>query len=377
MSQITAFLTPLRVNLEQLLLDPNNPRFLDLGGDFGNTQEARFNEPGVQESTFERLRDNRFGVASLKDTIKTIGFLPVDKIVVRRWMHQLNEPFTYVVLEGNRRVAALKWLIEQNREGLVQLSDAQIENFTKLEVLLLSQDADPNIGRWIIPGLRHVSGVKEWGAYQQALAVKTLRESGMTPQDAAQSIGLTTRAANKLWRSYWALEQMKNDEDYGESAQEKLFSYFDEILKRPSLRDWFGWDDAQKKFVNGERIREFYSWIIRIEDEDGEEKEPKIDRAIDVRELERIVSEPRALAVLRGINGSLEDALTTAKSIHPEDWRSYVASTDSLLSALSPDSLRSLSAEDVSALEHLKNRIHQLIIDRTRLVVNPNDAAQA
>jgi hypothetical protein len=361
-----------------LLLDPNNPRFLDLEGEFGNTQEARFSEAGVQRAAFEHLKDQRFDVASLRDTIKTIGFLPIDKIVVRRWNHQREEPFKYLVLEGNRRVAALKWLLEQNTEGREHLSDTQIENFSSLNVLLLSDEADQNIGRWIIPGLRHVSGAKEWGAYQQAFAVKTLRESGMSPQDAAQSIGLKTRAANKLWRSFWALEQMRNDEDYGDSSDENLFSYFDELLKKPSLREWFVWDDTQKQFLNQDRIREFYSWIVRITDEDdGEQRDPKIGRAIDVRELERVVAEPRALAVLRGPNGTIEDASATVKAIHPEDWRTYVGSTDGLLTALSPDSLRALAPEDVEALERLKNRIQQLIVDRARLMGTPNAGPQA
>jgi hypothetical protein len=377
MPQIPDLLTPKRVALEQLLLDPNNPRFLDLEGEFGNTHEARFSEPGVQRAAFEHLKDRRFDVASLRDTIKTIGFLPIDKIVVRRWTHQREEPFKYVVLEGNRRVAALKWLLEQNVEGREQLNEAQIANFSSLDVLLLSEEADPNIGRWIIPGLRHVSGVKEWGTYQQAFAVKTLRESGMSPKDAAQSIGLTTRAANKLWRTFWALEQMKSDEDYGESADENLFSYFDEILKKPALQEWFGWEDNQKKFLNQDRIREFYSWIVRLtDDDDGEERDPKIGRAIDVRDLERVIAEPRALAVLRGANGTIEDASATVKAIHPEDWRAYVASTDSLLTALSPDSLRALAPEDVDSLERLKTRIQQLITDRTRLMGIPNGGPQ-
>jgi hypothetical protein len=54
-----------------------------------------------------------------------------------------------------------------------------------------------------------VSGIKEWGAYQKAKAVFELRESGMTPQAAAQSLGLSTRNANQLWRSSSAKKREK------------------------------------------------------------------------------------------------------------------------------------------------------------------------
>jgi len=117
--------------------------------------------------------------------------------VVRRWTHQREEPFKYVVLEGNRRVAALKWLLEQNVEGREQLNEAQIANFSSLDVLLLSEDADPNIGRWNHSRPQTRVRRERMGHLSQAFAVKTLRESGMYKKDAAQSIGLTTRAAKQ------------------------------------------------------------------------------------------------------------------------------------------------------------------------------------
>jgi len=365
MQEIASLLTPSKLKLQDLLLDPNNPRFLDLGAQSGRTPDSRFNEPGVQRKALEQLKETRFDVASLRDTIKTIGFLPIDRIVVRRWQSADGRTTKYVVLEGNRRVAALNWLLELHEAGTEQLTPEQLENFTNLDVLVISDQADPRVGQWIVPGLRHVSGIKEWGAYQQAIAIKTLRESGMSPQEAAQSIGLSMRSANKLWRSFWALEQMRNDEEYGEMAQENLFSYFDELIKQPSLRAWFGWNDNERKFDQPEKIREFYGWITGGPDEEGEGTERKIERAIDVRDLAKIITEPRALAILR--RSSLEDANATFKSIHPDDWRAYVANVDSMLAALSPDSLRRLSPEDMGSLVALQDRVQQVLRDRERL----------
>ena len=77
-------------------------------------------------------------------------------------------------------------------------------NLNDLEVLLLDQENAPNTAIWVLPGLRHVSGIKEWGPYQKARAVFILRETGASPQEAAQSLGLSTRSANQLWRSFLA-----------------------------------------------------------------------------------------------------------------------------------------------------------------------------
>jgi len=95
---------------------------------------------------------------------------------------------------------------------------------------------------------------------------------------------------------------MRSDDDYGDSADENLFSYFDEILKKPTLQEWFGWDDTQKKFLNQDRIREFYSWIVRLTDEDdGEEREvQRSEEPLTSETLKKFVAEPRAWRCCEG-----------------------------------------------------------------------------
>ncbi|MDD5271771.1 MAG: ParB/Srx family N-terminal domain-containing protein [Methylovulum sp.] len=73
------------------------------------------------------MKDPVFGINELRDTIKTLGFLPMDRIVVRKWK---GMPEKYVVIEGNRRVTALKWLIALNDTGKETFTERQIANFT-------------------------------------------------------------------------------------------------------------------------------------------------------------------------------------------------------------------------------------------------------
>jgi hypothetical protein len=160
------------------------------------------------------MKTPRFDVVELRDTIKTMGFLPMDRIVVRPWRAgpQGNEKF--VVVEGNRRVTALKWLIQLGDEGKETFSKEQNKNFTELEVLLLDDlNADPS-ARLVIPGLRHVSGIKEWGAYQKARTVYILREGGKSQQDVAQSLGLSVIEANRLTPviyAYWTTSDFHHE----------------------------------------------------------------------------------------------------------------------------------------------------------------------
>lgn len=369
MENLSQYLTNLKVQLNDILLDPNNPRFAELDDVENVIPESRFEEPKIQREAFEKMKTDRFEVSELRDTIKTIGFLPMDKVVVRLWKASpdLSHP-KYVVVEGNRRITALKWLLDLHSSARETFSDEQITNFTSLDVLLFDQSRAPDSAMWILPGLRHVSGIKGWGPYQKARAVYTLRESGIGAQESAQSLGLSTKAANALWRSYLALQQMKDDEEYGEYAEPKRYSYFEEIFKKPDVRIWLDWSDADRKFKHASHLREMYSWIVGEQDDEGELQHPKLPEAKSIREFSPLLNDQSAMAVFRSTNGSLTRALARYEADHPEDWEPTIVKSETMLSGLSPDSLRSLNTNELAALNKLKDRIEKLFNDREKLM---------
>ncbi|MCC6275073.1 MAG: ParB N-terminal domain-containing protein [Leptospiraceae bacterium] len=365
MSNISDFLQPIDLKLEDILLDPNNPRFAELGEEVKKIPENRFSEASIQKVTFERMKVDKFDVSELKDTIKTLGFLPMDRIVVRKWNNSTSTK--YIVIEGNRRVAALKWLMELNDSGKETFTEEKIRNFTEIPALLLDESADESL-LWILPGLRHVSGIKEWGPYQKAKSIFVLRESGKTPQEVAQSLGLSTRAANQLWRAYLALEQMDKDDEYGEYADPKMFSYFDEVFRKANLRDWLEWDDSNKKFKNESRTKEFYSWFVGEIDENGDLKEPKLRESRDVRELSRIIDDQKALNIFKSSSGTLLQALAKVEIDRPDNWREVITSAEDALANLNIDKVRQLKIEDIDLLDKLKGKIEQ--IKRDNILLN-------
>ncbi|WFP50267.1 ParB/Srx family N-terminal domain-containing protein [Methylomonas sp. EFPC3] len=366
MKNLSNLLTTINVTLSDLLLDPNNPRFSELGEELNPIPEGRFLDIKVQANTFDKMRDPLFDVAELRDTIKTIGFLPMDRIVVRKWKGNSEEvPLKYVVIEGNRRVTALKWLINLHDIGKETFDDEKLENLTRIECLLLDDSAVTTTATLILPGLRHVSGVKQWGAYQKAKAVHALRKSGMTPQEAAQSLGLSTRAANSAYKCFLALEQMKIDEEYGEYAEPKMYSYFEEVFKRSNLRNWLGWSDESERFTEEEKLTEFYSWMAPQSEDDPI---PKLPESKSVRDLSQIIGDENALNILRGSEGSLTRALARYEVDHPEDWYPKVVAATSAIKSLTPDILRSMDENTIKSLEELVARINQALNDRKLLI---------
>ena len=92
------------VKLELLYPDPNNPRLAGENPPGYDDVQALFSD-STREEIFKDLGQEEFKVAGLVDTIAGLGWLPIDNIIV--WQPP-DEPDRYVVVEGNRRLAALQ-----------------------------------------------------------------------------------------------------------------------------------------------------------------------------------------------------------------------------------------------------------------------------
>lgn len=365
MQNLSSLLAPIKVNLSQLLLDPNNPRFSELGDDLNVIGEPRFADEKVQANTFDKMRNPLFDVTELRETIKTIGFLPMDRIVVRRWRGDESAD-KYIVIEGNRRVTALKWLYQLHEVGKETLEEDRLSNLTNLEALLLDDAIAPAASSLILPGLRHVSGIKEWGPYQKAKAVHALRETGMSAQESAQSLGLSTRSANSAYRCYVALENMKAHEEYGEFTEPRMYSYFEEVFKRPVVKDWLEWDDEANGFKRKERLTEFYSWMLPPRDESDDVQ--KLPEAKSVRDLATVVQDDSALSVLRSQGGTLSRALARYEVDHPQDWYPKITSAIGALRSLTPKTIKEMDDPTLEGLHTLASALTETLGNRDKLL---------
>jgi hypothetical protein len=365
MTNLPNVLSPIILRVDQLLLDPNNPRFSELGEDLNQVAEGRFSDEKVQQFAYDKMKSDIFDVSELKDTIKTLGFLPMDRMVVRRWKGSTATNEKFVVIEGNRRLTALRWLLGLHDIGKETFSEGQLKNFQVLECLQLSDEAAETTASLILPGLRHVSGIKEWGPYQKAKAVHALRKSGLSSQDAAQSLGLSTRAANAAYKCFLALEQMKNHEEYGEHAHPRMYSYFEEVFKRPNVRTWLAWSDEAESFTAEEHVKEFYSWIVPGQDDS---EAPKLSEAKSIRDLSGILEDDNSMKIFRAPEGTLSRALARFEVDHPEDWFPKVAAANGAIKALTPEMLRNFDGTILTSLTELRDRIAQALMDRISLM---------
>ena len=323
------------VSINNLFLDPNNPRFFDFEDDIGVVSDPRIPESEVQSHAMDRI--SNFDLSELKDSISEVGFLPMDKLVVRSIGNG-----HYVVVEGNRRVAAIKSLLLDHSRGR-ELPDDLLEQLQAIEVLVLETDSQSATrDQLLLAGLRHISGAKSWGPYQRAIALRALKEQ--MDQDvtaAGKALGIGPTNARRLLQALTALENLRNDDEYGEFAKPSMFSYFAEVMKSPALRDRFlGWDRDADEFANLENVYLFYSWLFP---EEGQES--KIARGEEIRDLAKIVADPEALEEFKKPGISLAQALSMTEEMKRQDWERPLRRAIDALSAIPVDALENLSQE--------------------------------
>lgn len=308
-------LTPVIVEPEQLLLDPNNYRFHDLDSYRRPINRSKYGDKHVQEKTLNLLHTTpKFELQSLKDSIATNGFVPLEQIVVEEY-DKSGSKKRYLVVEGNRRVAAIKSLLDEVKGGSITIPGEMLKSFKKFQVIeLTGSEAERADYKQILMAIRHVTGIREWGSYQQAKLIAELYEKGHQQfRRVAQSIGLKAGEVARRYRAIKALEQMEKDDEYGESASPKLYAFFDEALAAQTVRDWLGWSDTAYQAENTENRRSFYELIIPHEDEDGT-YDPKLDDIRKVRKLKDIVNKPLAKSILLDPDRNLDEAITAAQT---------------------------------------------------------------
>lgn len=335
------------LSIDNLFLDPNNPRFLDLEEETetGVVPDDRIPEEGVQALAFEKMNTSKFDVRELKDSIAEAGFLPMDRMVVRPIGNG-----DYVIVEGNRRLAAIKSLLKDHKGGR-PLPGELVAQLQTLEVLVLDTSAELAArDQWLLAGLRHISGVKSWGPYERARALRTLSEQmdgdiGV----AGKALGVGRTIAQRLLQALKALEDLRDDEEYGDFAKPSMFSYFEEIMKSPILRDVFlGWNRDTWEFTNVENLYLFYSWVFP---QVGQES--KIARGEEVRDLAKVVADKDALEEFKKPEVSLAQALSMTKEMRQYDWERPLKKAVESLNTMPISDLENLSLEQKELIGRL------------------------
>jgi len=353
--------------LDSLLLDPNNYRLQD-SATFAKIESDRFHLPKVQAGTLHRLQNENLKV--LRDSIFSNGYLDIERIIVTPYSHSEGK---YLVLEGNRRIAALMQLRKEEQAG-VDVPSHVVETFVGVPCFILSDASEGNIFQKTLMGIRHVGGIKEWGGFQRAkLIADLIDEHDVDYGDVSMKLGISANETLRRYRAYKALDQMINDDNFGDQANSTFYPLFHEAIAVPIVREWLGWDQENYRFSEAVNLEHFYQLIVPRENSDEDESDnkilpPKIATYSDVRKLREILPNQAACASLLNLSENFSSAIALVdQDKQSKRWKEEVKEAKKALESLPPKMLRELGEKDIEIILELKTQAEQTLQDITLL----------
>jgi AAA15 family ATPase/GTPase/cell fate (sporulation/competence/biofilm development) regulator YlbF (YheA/YmcA/DUF963 family) len=290
------------ISLKNLYLDTNNYRFID-SKDYNKTGVTINNYTNKKnQSNTERLirGASNINIKDLIESLKTNGFVDVDQIQVREL-----ETGKYLVLEGNRRIATLKFLESEYRLGNV-IGQLDPKIFSAVPVVIYNDNNEQH--HRILMGLKHINGNKRWPAINQAQLLQDLRDSGMSEKDIINSLGITKLTYSRYIYTLQLVNDYKSS-IYGDQFETSMFNIFAEITRKPELMSWLSWSEKHGTFDNTINKNRLFSWLSEEpKTDDSEEREDEdivdsnkntlpriITKGSDIRELAEFIKDEEAI----------------------------------------------------------------------------------
>ena len=340
-----------KVPTEQLCLDRLNPRLL---GESKNESD---------EAIIARL----YRAAELDELLQSItanGYLDIEPLVV---IHH-PEDNGYIVLEGNRRLAALRLLrqpelvrsLEESigfkiRIPLVE-NESLKDTFKAVSVYLVNNRED---ARSFI-GFKHINGPKKWDAYAKARYAAEWYRANREQQglaDIARSIGDKHDTVKRMVYAVYVLDQAReNDLFYIEDRYHVRlnFSHLYTALSRSQYMKYLGLEviwrsyDPSSNPVPHDKHTELKKVLVWIYGSKKDDLPPVVKKQNpDIKHLGEVIDHDQGLHVLE-VTGNLDRARASTEPIQTRLTASLVRARDHILEA--SGSLRAYDGQDQSLL---------------------------
>lgn len=314
-----------RIPVEKLLLDSENPRLASGGGADSQVDLLRvlWTEMSVDEVAY---------------SIAANGYFPEEPLLVipRDPQEKSESKKQYLVVEGNRRLAAVLLLRDENLRQKIKATDLPTisdERHHSLDEIPVSIYPDRR-SLWTYCGFRHINGTKPWDAFSKAKYVASVHENYHIPlPEIADKIGDRHATVIRLYRGYKILQQA--EEKAGFNVEDRVrnrfyFSHLYTAADQLEFQKFLGITPEGSLKPNPvpksrlAELNELMTWLYG-------KKSAKVDPVVrtqnpDLNTLREVICKPASLSALRsgysldrsfeiaiGDRRRFRDALTTAK----------------------------------------------------------------
>jgi hypothetical protein len=285
--------------LDRLRLDPQNPRL---------PRGVRGTDDQVALATFIARKYNAIEIAR---SVATNGFFESEPLIA------VKEGSLWRVVEGNRRLTALKGLADANVRRSFTSGSKEWERLAKRAdmpthfpvVVTASEDEI-----WPILGYRHISGIEPWDPYAKAQFIVSRVDADVSWERVAIIVGESETSVRSHYRNFMINEQARDDFDIDSTEVEGQFGTFTRAMGSVPIRAFIkapapgDVHPKAKPLPSSKRAqtKELLSWVFGV---DG--RDPVIDESRQLTELALVLADEKSTDVLRSTRDLIEAYLVS------------------------------------------------------------------
>jgi hypothetical protein len=272
--------------------------------DFKNPRLAEFNLKTKNAKEIYKLLWDEMALEEIVISITAHGFFQTEPLLI------VEEQKKKIVIEGNRRLAAVKIILdsELTKDILPERIQDKItvklkKGLGELPVLQLKSREEA----WRFIGFKHINGAAKWNSFAKAIYIADVHNKyKISLDDIAYQVGDTHNTVQKLYQGIMVIEQAEKLKVFDRADITKRRLYFSHLytaLQYEGFKEYLGISEADAEAPEPvpakkkSELGEVLAWLY------GSKKrgiEPVIkSQNPDLRNLEKVLSSKQALAALR------------------------------------------------------------------------------
>lgn len=280
-----------QISIEDLRFDETNPRIVELLGDT------------PRQADIERLLlGDEMRAAELIPSFIENGYIAYEPLIVRRQ----NSKDLYVVVEGNRRLAAIRSMEDSDDEH--EAEAFRSHGLSQVPCLIFTGEDDELLSYL---GLRHLSKTKDWSTNAKGAFVERMLRAGHGLSTAARKTNTTTNALRLILLTRRMFDEAR-DLDFGLSSStsrgETLFWHLGDALRRTRTKAYIHLEESadplQPPTYDQTRFENLVGWLYGYPNK-GQER--VISSIRDIGKLDECLGDARAVEALEN-GASLSEA---------------------------------------------------------------------
>jgi hypothetical protein len=223
------------IDVSKLLLDVENPRLAEYG--------VRSN---AEQDDLVKVLWDKMAVAEVAMSIAYSGFFEYEPLFVEKAARG-----KFVVIEGNRRLAAVRLLTNPPLRKLVRATDLPlIDEVRRKSLSTLPCIITKRKLLWRYLGFKHVNGPSTWGSYAKAQYIAHVHNTyGVPLKDIAAQIGDYNSTVERMYRGLMIIEQAEEAKVFArhDIAKSKFpFNYVYTGMDYPGISAFIGTKDHKQ-----------------------------------------------------------------------------------------------------------------------------------